>query len=47
MQGKNQIADELKKIEFEPLSSVEKKLIAWSSGLGIVLLALLLWVSFS
>ena len=39
------IADELKKMEYEPLLPVEKRLIAWSIGLGIVLLGLLLWVS--
>jgi hypothetical protein len=39
------IADELKKMEYEPLLPIEKKLIAWSIGLGIVLLAILVWVS--
>jgi hypothetical protein len=39
------IADELKKMEYEPLLPVEKRLIAWSIGLGIVLLALLMWAS--
>ena len=41
------IADELKKLEHEPLLPVEKKLIAWSIGLGIVLLGLLMWVSYT
>jgi len=41
------IADELKKLEYEPLLPVEKKLIAWSIGLGIVLLGLLVWVSYA
>jgi hypothetical protein len=41
------IADELKKMEYEPLLSVEKRLIAWSIGLGIVLLALLMWASYA
>ena len=40
------IADELKKMEYEPLLRVEKQLIAWSIGLGIVLLGLLVWVSY-
>jgi len=30
---------------YEPLLPVEKRLIAWSLGLGIVLLGLLLWLS--
>jgi hypothetical protein len=41
------IADELKKIEHEPLLPVEKQLIAWSIGLGIVLLGLLVWASYT
>jgi hypothetical protein len=40
------IADELKKMEYEPLLPVEKQLIAWSIGLGLVLLGLLVWVSY-
>ncbi len=39
------IADELQKMEYEPLLPVEKKLIAWSIGLGIVLLGILAWLS--
>jgi len=39
------IVDELKKMEHEPLLPVEKKLIAGSLILGVVLLVLLLWVS--
>jgi hypothetical protein len=39
------VADELKKMEYEPLLPVEKQLIAWSIGLGIVLLGILVWVS--
>ena len=38
-------ADEIKKMEYEPLLPVEKRLIAWSLGLGIVLIVLLVWVS--
>ncbi len=41
------IADELKKMEYEPLSSIEKKLIIWSVSLGLVLLASLIWVSYT
>lgn len=39
------LSDELQKMECEPLLPIEKKLIAWSLILGIVLLALLIWVS--
>jgi hypothetical protein len=38
-------AEEIKKMEYEPLLPVEKKLIVWSLGLGVVLMALLVWVS--
>jgi len=41
------IADELKKLEYEPLLPVEKKLIAWSIGLGVVLLGVLVWISYT
>ena len=41
------IADELKKMDYEPLLPVEKRLIAWSIGLGIVLLGILIWVSYT
>jgi hypothetical protein len=41
------LADELKKMEWEPLLPVEKKLIAWSIGLGVVLLGILVWVSYT
>ena len=39
------IIDELKKMEYEPLLPVEKKLIVGSLVLGVVLLGLLMWVS--
>ncbi|OFX26131.1 MAG: hypothetical protein A2V77_18265 [Anaeromyxobacter sp. RBG_16_69_14] len=45
--GEGQLADELKKMEWEPLLPVEKKLIGWSIGLGISLLGILLWVSYT
>ena len=44
---KPSIADELEKMEYEPLLPVEKKLISWSIGLGIVLLGVLTWVSYT
>jgi hypothetical protein len=45
MDQRVKIADELKKMDYEPLLPVEKRLIAWSIGLGVVLLALLMWIS--
>jgi hypothetical protein len=39
------IIDELKKMEYEPLLPIEKKLIVGSLVLGVVLLGVLLWVS--
>ncbi len=41
------LADELKKMEYEPMLPVEKKLVAWSIGLGVVLLGLLVWISYT
>ncbi len=40
-----QLSEEMKKMEWEPLLPVEKKLIGWSIGLGVSLLGILLWVS--
>jgi hypothetical protein len=45
MDDENKISDELNKMEYEPLLPVEKKLISWSIGLGVFLLAILIWVS--
>ena len=39
------LAEELKKLVEEPLLPVEKQLVAWSVGLGVVLLGLLVWLS--
>ncbi|MBI3940022.1 MAG: hypothetical protein HY315_04240 [Acidobacteria bacterium] len=39
------IAEELKTMEHEPLLPVEKKLIAWSIGAGVILLGVLIWLS--
>ncbi len=41
------LAEELKKMEVEPLLPVEKKLIGWSIGIGVGLLAFLVWVSYT
>lgn len=45
MEKEAKLADELKKMEYEPLLPIEKKLIGWSIGLGIILLGILIWVS--
>lgn len=47
MEEETKLADELKKMEYEPLMPIEKKLIAWSVGLGFVLLVALIWVSYT
>jgi len=39
------IAEELRKMPYEPLLPIEKKLIGWSLGSGIVLLVVLLAVA--
>jgi hypothetical protein len=44
---KSSLVSEMSKMEYEPLLPVEKKLIAWSIGLGIVGLAFLVWVSYT
>ncbi len=41
----SRLAEELAAIPFEPLLPIEKRLIAWSLILGIVLLGLLIWLS--
>jgi hypothetical protein len=45
----SQLVDELQSMEeqYEPLLPVEKKLITWSIGLGIVALGLLIWLSYT
>ncbi len=41
------IAEELQKMAYEPLLPVEKRLIAWSLCLGIALIGVLVWVSYT
>lgn len=41
------LKEELEKMEFEPLLPIEKKLIVWSLGLGLVLLVVLVWISYT
>jgi hypothetical protein len=45
MSHEPKFAEEIKKMEREPLLPVEKKLIGWSLALGVLLLGLLIWVS--
>ncbi|MEJ2617216.1 MAG: hypothetical protein P8Z35_19860 [Ignavibacteriaceae bacterium] len=45
MEQEPKFSDEIKKMEYEPLLPIEKILIGWSIGLGVVLLIILIWVS--
>jgi hypothetical protein len=47
MENETKIADELKKMQYEPLLPIEKKLLGWSIGIGIVLLGLFIWISYT
>jgi hypothetical protein len=46
MNDKSKIAEEMQKMEYEPLLPVEKKLIGYSIGLGVILLGLLIFISY-
>lgn len=37
--------EELRKMEYEPLLPIEKRLIIWSLSLGVGLIILLVWLS--
>ncbi len=41
----HKLIEELKKMEYEPLLPVEKKLISWSIIIGVVALGFLYWIS--
>jgi hypothetical protein len=45
MRDEPNVGREMRKLADEPLLPVERKLIAWSVGLGVVLLGLLVWLS--
>ncbi|HYA19687.1 MAG TPA: hypothetical protein VEG25_03455 [Burkholderiales bacterium] len=47
MEQQPNIGDEIKNMPYEPLLAVEKKLIAWSLGLGVVLLVILIFISYT
>ncbi len=40
-------AEELAKIPYEPFLPVEAKLVTWSLVLGVVLLGILIWISYT
>ncbi|MDA8138823.1 MAG: hypothetical protein M0036_09235 [Desulfobacteraceae bacterium] len=46
MNDQVKIADEMRKMEYEPLLPVEKKLIGYSIGIGIILLGILIFISY-
>lgn len=41
------IGEELRKIPYEPLLPIEKKLIGWSLGIGVVGMVILIYVSYT
>jgi hypothetical protein len=41
------LIDELQQMEYEPLLPIEKKLIGWSIGIGVISLGFLIWVSYT
>ncbi|MFP5213918.1 MAG: hypothetical protein ACLGPL_11135 [Acidobacteriota bacterium] len=45
MAQKPKMSEEMQKMEYEPILPVEKKLLGWSIGLGVGLLAFLYWLS--
>ncbi|EPR44490.1 hypothetical protein dsx2_1449 [Desulfovibrio sp. X2] len=47
MNQQPKLAEEISKMEYEPLLPVEKKLIVWSLCLGVGLLFVLIWVSYT
>jgi hypothetical protein len=45
MSDQPKLSEELEKMEYEPILPVEKKLVAWSIGMGVALLAVLVLLS--
>ena len=45
MSEQPKLSEELEKMEYEPILPIEKKLVAWSIGTGVVLLAVLVLLS--
>lgn len=47
MVEETKLSEELKRMEYEELLPVEKKLITWSIALGVILLFILIWISYT
>jgi hypothetical protein len=47
MEQQPKIKEEMQKMPYEPLLPIEKKLIGWSLGLGVVLLVILVFISYT
>jgi hypothetical protein len=47
MNDNAKMAEEMQKMEHEPLLPVEKKLIGYSIGLGLILLGILIFLSYT
>ncbi|HEX4798182.1 MAG TPA: hypothetical protein VFV04_02735 [Burkholderiales bacterium] len=43
--GQPKVGEEMRKMPVEPLLPVEKKLIGWSLGIGLVLLVILIFAT--
>lgn len=41
------LAEELKKMEYEPMLPIEIKLVVWSISIGAILLGILVWISYT
>ena len=44
-EDEERLKEEMKRMQYEPMLPIEKKLIAMSIGLGIVLLFVFIWMS--
>ena len=45
MEQQPKVGEEMQKMPYEPLLPIEKKLIGWSLGLGVVLMVILIIIS--
>jgi hypothetical protein len=43
----SKIGEELRKIPYEPLLPIEKKLIGWSLGIGVAGMVILVYISYT
>lgn len=46
MEQQPNVGQEIQKMPYEPLLPIEKKLIGWSLGLGVVLMVILVFTSY-